>query len=207
MQSKLLNVLQSREVFPVGSNSPVPFDVRLICATNRNLEQMMKDDLFRTDLFFRINTIQIEVPPLRERVQDIASLAMHFLEGYSRKYGKTGLRFTSAALDGMRNHDWPGNVRELKHAVEKAVILSDSEILGPELMGLQGRGDDRWTGDLHGGKTMDEYEKEIIDRILRKHAGNISQAASELDLSRQTLYRKIRKYGLQNGIKDRADRA
>ena len=197
MQSKLLNVLQNREVFPVGSEKPVSFDVRLICATNRDLQQMMKDDLFRTDLFYRINTIQLEVPPLRDRGPDIVLLAMHFLDSYSRKYGKAGLRFTSAALDRMRSHGWPGNVRELRHAVEKAVILSDSEVLGPELMGLQDPG--RPAGEEHGRRTMDEYEKDIIGKILRKHRGNISRAASELKLSRQTLYRKIRKFGLQPG--------
>jgi DNA-binding NtrC family response regulator len=194
LQSKLLNVLQNREVIPVGSNVPVPIDIRLICATNKNLDQMMEDDLFRRDLYFRINTIQIEIPPLRERGEDITALAMQFLEVYSRKYGKPGLRFTSGSLDRIRNHDWPGNVRELKHAVEKAVILSESAILGPDLLGLDRQA--RLYGDIRGERTMEDYEREIIEKILRKHAGNISQTASELNLSRQTLYRKIQRYGL-----------
>lgn len=194
LQSKLLSVLQNREIVPVGSNVPVPIDIRLICATNKNLEQMIRDDLFRADLYYRINTIQIEVPPLRERGDDITELAAHFLKLFSQKYDKPGLRFTVSALDMIRNARWPGNVRELKHAVEKAVILSDTDIIDPELLGL--RREVRENFENLDELTMEGYEKEIIARILRKHSGNISQTAAELNLSRQTLYRKIQKYGL-----------
>ena len=194
MQSKLLTALENREVVPVGSNIPIPIDIRLICATNKNLEQMMSDDLFRSDLYFRINTILLDVPPLRERAEDITELAMHFLQFYSHKYDKPGLRYTASALDRIRNYDWRGNVRELKHSVEKAVILSESNIIDPDLLGL--RRHDRLVHDLSVERTMEDYEKEIIARVLKKHWGNISQTASELVLSRQTLYRKIQKYGL-----------
>ncbi len=194
LQSKLLTVLQNREIVPVGSNTPIPIDIRLICASNKNMDQMLRDDLFRMDLYFRINTIQLEIPPLRDRGEDITELAMHFMQLHSRKYDKPGLKFTASALDLIRNYDWPGNVRELKHSVEKAVILSDSNIVDPELLGLRRR--EKLVQDHTGDRTMENYEKEIIARILKKHSGNISRTAAELKLSRQTLYRKIQKYGL-----------
>jgi DNA-binding NtrC family response regulator len=194
LQSKLLAVLQNREVIPVGSNIPVSIDIRLICATNKDLDSMMGDELFRTDLYYRINTVQLEIPPLRERDDDITGLAMHFLQLYTQKYDKPGLKFTSSSLDLIRNYDWPGNVRELKHTVEKAVILSDSNIIDPELLGLQER--DRPVPDIQHPRSMEEYEKEIISGVMKKHSGNISRVASELKFTRQTLYRKIQKYGI-----------
>ena len=194
LQSKLLAVLQNREIVPVGSNKTVPINIRLICATNKNLEQMMKDDLFRTDLFFRINTIQLEIPPLRDRDEDIISLAMHFLREYSQKYEKPGLKFTSLSIAQIRDYHWPGNVRELKHTMEKAVILSDANTLDPELLGLHPQ--EITAVDRQGVRSMEDYEKEIIARILNKHSGNISHTAEELGMSRQTLYRKIHKYGI-----------
>jgi DNA-binding NtrC family response regulator len=194
LQAKLLTVLQNREIVPVGSNTPVPIDIRLLCATNRNLDRMLSNELFRSDLYFRINTIQIEVPPLRDRDEDVIDMAMHFLLGFSQKYGKPTLRFTSSALDAMRTYDWPGNVRELKHTIEKAVILSESDILDVELLNLQQKEND--LPDPSGDLTLEDYEKEIISRVLLKHRGNISHTAEELNIGRQTLYRKIRKYGL-----------
>ncbi len=194
LQAKLLTVIQNREIVPVGSNIPIPIDIRLLCATNRNLEQMLSHDLFREDLYFRINTIQIEVPPLRERGEDLIDLAMHFLQGFTQKYNKPLLQFTSAAIDALRMYDWPGNVRELRHTVEKAVILSESDILDVELLNLRQKDD--FIPELSEHPTMEEYEKEIIARILRKHRGNISHTAGELNIGRQTLYRKIQKYGL-----------
>ncbi len=194
LQSKLLAVLQNREVVPVGANTPVPIDIRLICATNKNLEQMIRDDLFRADLYYRINTIQLEVPALRVRGEDIDELAIYFMKLFSQKYAKPGLRFTASALDLIRNYHWPGNVRELKHSIEKAVILSDSDILDADLLGLDSKA--AGGSNQQGERSMEDYEKEIIARILRKHAGNISQTAAELNLSRQTLYRKMKKYRL-----------
>ncbi len=194
MQSKLLAVLQNREVVPVGSAVPVPIDIRLVCATNKNLEQMMRDDLFRTDLYYRINTIRLEIPPLRDRGEDITGLAMYFLQMYTRKYEKPGLKFTNSSLALIHDYDWPGNVRELRHSIEKAVILCDTDIVDPDLMGLHRR--DLLDPGNQGNRSMEDYEREIIARVLKKHSGNISQTADELKLSRQTLYRKIQKYGI-----------
>ena len=194
LQSKLLTVLQNREIVPVGSNTPVPIDIRLLCATNKNLDHMLSHELFRSDLYFRINTIQIEVPPLREREEDVIDMAMHFLQVFSQKYNKPSLKFTSSAIDALHIYDWPGNVRELKHTVEKAVILSESDILDVELLNLQQK--ESAIPDPSGNLTLEDYEKEIIGRILRKHRGNISHTAGELNIGRQTLYRKIQKYGL-----------
>lgn len=193
LQSKLLAVLENRAVVPVGSNRPVSIDIRLVCATNKDLEGMIRDDLFRMDLFYRINTIHLEVPPLRDRGEDITDLAQHFLQMFSRKYDKAGLKFTASALDQIRVSRWPGNVRELRHSVEKAVILSDSGILDPQLLGPRETGEEP---PESGERSMEDYEKEILGRILRKHSGNISKTAAELKLSRQTLYRKMQKFGL-----------
>jgi DNA-binding NtrC family response regulator len=194
LQSKLLTVLQNREIIPVGSNMPVPINIRLLCATNKNLDQMLGKDLFRSDLYFRINTIQIEVPPLREREEDVIDLSMHFLQVFSQKYSKSSLRFTSSAIDALRTYEWPGNVRELKHTIEKAVILSESDIMDVELLNLYHQ--EGPIPDSSNNLTLEDYEKEIIARILRKHSGNISHTAGELKIGRQTLYRKIQKYGL-----------
>jgi DNA-binding NtrC family response regulator len=194
LQAKLLTVIQNREIVPVGSNSPLPINIRLLCATNKNLDHMLSNELFRTDLYFRINTIQIEVPPLREREEDIIDISMHFLQVFSQKYNKPSLRFTSSAIDALRTYEWPGNVRELKHTIEKAVILSESDILDVELLNLYHK--EGPIPDPLNNLSLDDYEKEIIARILRKHRGNISHTAGELKIGRQTLYRKIQKYGL-----------
>jgi DNA-binding NtrC family response regulator len=194
LQAKLLTVIQNREIVPVGSNSPLPINIRLLCATNKNLDRMLSNELFRSDLYFRINTIQIEVPPLREREEDIIDMSMHFLQVFSQKYNKPSLRFTSSAIDALRIYEWPGNVRELKHTIEKAVILSESDILDVELLNLYHK--EGPIPDPLNNLSLEDYEKEIIARILRKHRGNISHTAGELKIGRQTLYRKIQKYGL-----------
>jgi DNA-binding NtrC family response regulator len=194
LQAKLLTVIQNREIVPVGSNTPLPINIRLLCATNKNLEYMLSNELFRSDLYFRINTIQIKVPPLREREEDVIDMSMHFLQVFSQKYNKSSLRFTSSAIDALRTYEWPGNVRELKHTIEKAVILSESDIMDVELLNLYHQ--EGPIPDPSNNLTMEDYEKEIIARILRKHRGNISHTAGELKIGRQTLYRKIQKYGL-----------
>jgi len=194
LQAKLLTVIQNREIVPVGSNSPLPINIRLLCATNKNLAHMLSNELFRSDLYFRINTIQIEVPPLRDREEDIIDMSMHFLQVFSQKYNKPSLRFTSSAIDALRTYEWPGNVRELKHTIEKAVILSESDILDVELLNLYHK--EGPLPDPLNNLSLEDYEKEIIARILRKHSGNISHTAGELKIGRQTLYRKIEKYGL-----------
>jgi DNA-binding NtrC family response regulator len=192
-QSKLLRVLQNRYIERVGSNKQIPVDIRLICATNRNLPGMVSDGLFREDLFYRINTIMIEVPPLRDRVDDIPILANHFLKVHCEKYGKEGYKFNTHTLEKLANHDWPGNVRELQHAVEKAVIMSDSNVLKPSdfMFALKSR-----NTDLHE-LTLEEMEKRLISSCLQKYHSNMSIVAGKLGITRQTLYNKIKKYKME----------
>lgn len=193
LQAKLLAVLQNREITRVGSNQPIPVDIRLICATNRNLPELVEKDLFREDLLYRINTIQIEVPPLRERGEDILLLADFFLKKYAWKYNKPALKFNNQAQEKLMKYNWPGNVRELEHSIEKAVILSDHDVL---------KADDFFLKPVSGNQQdaeilkLEEMEKQLIIRCLNKNSGSISTAAEQLGITRQTLYNKMKKYGL-----------
>lgn len=191
-QAKLLSVLQNRYVVKVGSNRQIPIDIRLICATNCDLMQMVKEGRFREDLLYRINTIMIEVPPLRDRVDDIPILANYFLRVNSERYNKSGLKISTHALEKLANHDWPGNVRELQHSIEKAVILSDSQILKPTDFEFSSTSKITFHNEL----TLEEMEKMMIHDSLKKHNNNMSLVAAKLGLTRQTLYNKIKKYGL-----------
>lgn len=193
-QAKLLSVLQNRYVVKVGSNKQIPIDIRLICATNCDLHQMVSEGRFRQDLLYRINTIMIEVPPLRDRVDDIPILANYFLKVNSERYGKEGLRFNTHAIEKLANHDWPGNVRELQHSIEKAVILCDSQVLKPTDFVFSSPPSSRLSS--HADVTLDEMEKKFIYDSIRKHNNNMSVVAGKLGITRQTLYNKIRKYGL-----------
>jgi DNA-binding NtrC family response regulator len=190
LQGKLLAALENRSIVRIGSNKPVPIDIRLISATNRNLESMVHDALFREDLLYRINTIHIEVPPLRERGNDILVLTEFFLKKYSYKYNKQQLRINQPAMEKLLGYPWPGNVRELQHAVEKAVILSDKDILRP---------DDFFTRNKSGfsnynsAPTLEEMEKQLIQQALDRNNGNFSAAATQLGVTRQTLYNKMKK--------------
>jgi two-component system, NtrC family, response regulator HydG len=195
LQSKLLTVLQNRYIIPVGSNRPVPIDVRLITATNKNLSDLIKDNLFREDLMFRINTIQIEIPPLRFRGEDILLLTEHFLKLYGKKYEKSHLKISSTAIDKLQHYEWPGNVRELQHMVENSVIMADEGVIRPE--------DLHFTTRISTGKLLRDnslnlinVEKLTIKEALFKHKGNINQTAKELGITRKTLYSKIEKYEL-----------
>ncbi len=194
MQSKMLAALQNRVICKVGSKIPISFDIRLICATNKDLEDMISRNLFREDLYYRINTIVIEVPPLREREEDIILLAEHFLKEYAARYEKYKLRFNGKTLDKLMRYNWPGNVRELQHSVEKAVILCDSDVLKPEdfLISYQGQ----QTDHQEKPKTLAEIEKLALLTALNNNSGSILKAARELGLARQTMYNKIRKYNL-----------
>jgi len=194
LQSKLLTVLENREFVKVGESKPQKFDVRLICATNKNIEQLVFDGLFREDLLYRINTIKIEIPPLRERSEDIVLIANHYLKIYSSKYGKGDLKFNQLALLRLKEHQWPGNIRELKHAIEKAVILSDKQLINETDLQLTSTTD--FGIDLHKSMTLDEVEKHVIRKTLIKHNGNLTKTAKELGIIRQTLYNKIKKYGI-----------
>lgn len=190
MQAKLLSSIQNRSVVRVGSNKPVNVDIRLICATNCNLEQMVVDGLFREDLLYRINTIHIEVPPLRERDDDILVLADFFLKRFAHKYDKPGLRINNVAQEKLMEYAWPGNIRELQHTMERAVILSDGNVLKPtdfllHAKPMQSFGDEP--------KTLNEMEQQMISRALDQHDGNYSAAADQLGISRQTLYNKLKK--------------
>lgn len=191
LQAKLLAAIQNREFMRLGSDKPIPVDIRLVCATNKNLEQMVADGLFREDLLYRINTIQIEVPPLRERGNDIIVLAEFFLKKFASKYEKHGLKINQAAQDKLLKYPWPGNIRELQHTIEKAVILSDSAVLKPEdfffKQIISAKFDDEHL-------TIEEMEKRMILTAVDKTAGNMSLAADKLGITRQTLYNKIKKY-------------
>jgi len=194
-QAKLLSVLQNRYIIPVGSNKSVPIDVRLITATNKDLHDLIRDNLFREDLMFRINTIQIELPPLRNRSEDIGPLAEHFLRMYGRKYGKPAMKISGSAIEKLKRHEWPGNVRELQHLVENAVIMADSNTIKPDDL----RFTTRISPVKHGfndSLNLNNVEKLTIKEALFKHRGNINQAAIELGITRKTLYSKIEKYGL-----------
>jgi DNA-binding NtrC family response regulator len=191
-QSKLLSVLQNRYVVRVGSNRQIPVDIRLICATNRDLSQMVSDGEFREDLLYRINTILIEVPPLRDRVDDIPILANHFLRVFSERYGKDGLKLTTHTLEKLANHDWPGNVRELQHAVEKAVIMSDSQVIKPSDFVFSTTSRSTTSTDM----TLDEMERKMILDSLKRYSSNMSVVAGKLGITRQTLYNKMRRYGI-----------
>jgi two-component system, NtrC family, response regulator HydG len=195
LQSKLLTVLQNRYIIPVGSNKPVPIDVRLITATNKHLSDLITDNLFREDLMFRINTIQIEMPPLRQRDDDILLLAEHFLKIYGKKYEKPYLKISGNAIDKLRQYEWPGNVRELQHMIENSVIMADENIIRPENL--------HFTTKISSGKPISEtslnlnnVEMLTIKEALFKHKGNINQTAKELGITRKTLYSKIEKYEL-----------
>ncbi|MFN7330843.1 MAG: sigma-54 interaction domain-containing protein, partial [Bacteroidota bacterium] len=198
LQAKLLTVLQNRKVSRVGSNKETPIDLRLICATNMPLYDMVKENRFRQDLLYRINTIEIQIPPLRDRIEDIPLLAGHFLKHYAGKYGNTVSKISDAAMARMTKHPWPGNIRELQHALERAIILSNSSVLQPEDFNfnvvVNAKDADQSMGlDQYN---LDEVEKLLIRKVLKKYNGNITQAAAELGLTRSSLYRRLEKHGL-----------
>ncbi len=192
LQSKLLNVLQNRVVIPVGSNREHPVDIRLISTTNKNLLQMIRDQTFRQDLLYRINTIQIELPPLRQRTEDIGMLANFFAGKYSAKYKKNCRTLQDKTIELLQKYQWPGNIRELQHTIEKAVILCDGDCLSPRDLYLN------QTHQLPVDETLtlDEMEKQMIVKELKKQGQNLSIAARNLGISRTTLYKKMKKYGI-----------
>ncbi len=193
LQSKLLTVLQGRMITPIGSNKSVPVDIRLVCATNRNLTEMVAEGSFRQDLLYRINTIHIDIPPLRERKEDITALALFYQQKYSAKYRKVCENISGSGMDKLVGYRWPGNVRELEHAIEKAVILSEKKELGADDFFFN----EPIFGDIsvtYG--TIEEMEMKMIAGALNKNGQNLSATALQLGITRQTLYNKIKKYGL-----------
>jgi two-component system response regulator HydG len=195
LQSKLLSVLQTRKVIRLGSSKEIPFDVRVICATNMPLYQMVNENKFRQDLLYRINTVEIKIPPLRERLEDFEPLTDHFVKVYSKKYNVTRKRISAGTMKRLQKHEWPGNIRELQHAVERAVILSEGNVLEPHDFFIDDsqQNDDDFTPD---NMNLEEVEKVLVRKVIDKYGGNISRAAKELGLTRASLYRRIEKYGL-----------
>jgi DNA-binding NtrC family response regulator len=195
LQSKLLTVLDSRQVIPVGSNRTQPIDIRLICATNMPIMEMVKENRFRQDLLYRINTVEIHLPPLRDRREDIPPLADHFIAIYAKKYYKNITKLASDALNKLQSYHWPGNIRELQHAIERAIILSEGSILesGDFLFSPI---DEQTEGMVFESYNLDHIEKTAIEQTLKKHSGNVSTAARELGLTRASLYRRMEKFGL-----------
>ena len=193
LQSKLLSALQSRQVTRVGANQAMDVDIRLICATNMPLHQMVSEGKFRQDLLYRINTVEITLPPLSDRIDDIPMLANHFLNHYSKKYRKEVLSISPEAMNKLKKYPWPGNVRELQHAIERGVIMADSPTLQESDFLFSRKGTDEIANDT---LNLDEVEKAAVVKAIQLHNGNISKAAEELGLTRASLYRRMEKYGI-----------
>ena len=193
LQAKLLTAIQRRSIVRVGSNTPIPIDIRLICATNRNLQEMVDREEFREDLLYRINTIHIEIPPLRERKEDIVPLAERFIIRFCKQYDKELMKFSPAAKEKLTAHPWYGNIRELEHVIEKAVIINDSPLIPAELFQLSVP---RIAIQEQSISTLEEMEVQMIRKALDACAGNLSAVAAQLGITRQTLYNKMKKFGL-----------
>lgn len=194
LQSKLLTVLQNRRIERLGSEKSIDLDIRLISATNQDIIGMIGEGKFRQDLLYRINTVEIKLPALRERKEDIALLADYYLKEYSKKYHKGNPKIDVAAIEAMKNYSWPGNVRELQHAMERAVILCESGSISTMDLRLE-----ESASTLPGvpkSLNLDEHEKHLIDKALKESKGNISHAAKALGLTRAALYRRLEKHGL-----------
>lgn len=194
LQAKLLTALQRRSIVRVGGSTQIPINVRLVCATNRNLQQMVNNGEFREDLLYRINTIHLELPALRQRKADIVPLANRFLRQYGDIYNKTNLRFSDEAEKKLTSLPWYGNIRELQHAIEKAVILSDGGMIAAD--DIDGGNQTRREKPLEEVQTLDEMESRMIEKTIKECEGNLSVVAARLGISRQTLYNKIKRYGL-----------
>jgi len=196
LQAKILTVLENRHVFRVGSNKPTPIDVRLVCATNMPLSEMVAQHRFRQDLLYRVNTVEVQLPPLRQRAEDIRLLVEYYLGQFGRKYQKPGLAVSPAAFDRLRAYSWPGNVRELQHAVERAVIMSEAQVLEPKDFFFGPPEVEVRPPSASEDFNIENMERLLVEGAIRKHQGNISRAANELGLSRAALYRRMAKHGL-----------
>lgn len=194
LQSKLLTVLQNREFTPVGSSKAISFDVRLICATNKDLKDLINQQLFRDDLYFRINTIEINNPSLRERLNDIILIADFFLKKYALRYNKQGIKINSSAYDRLLTYSWPGNIRELKHTIERAVILDDDGVITAN--GLFGSKESENNSESLYTLNLEKLERSAIEKALKDAKGNISKASKILGISRTSLYSKMTKHGI-----------
>ncbi len=199
LQAKLLTAIQTCQVVRVGGNIPIKTDIRLICATNRDLPQMARDGSFREDLLYRINTIHIELPALRQRKEDIVPLARMFLDRYAAKYHKEGLTLTASACTRLSEYPWPGNIRELQHTMEKAVIMADGSTITPSSLSLSSTPvapAGQAAAQAARAQTLEEMERELIRQAMQRHEGNMSAVAEQLGITRQTLYNRLKKFGL-----------
>jgi transcriptional regulator with PAS, ATPase and Fis domain len=194
MQAKLLTALQNRQISKVGSNKIIPLNIRLVTATNKDINQLIADNLFREDLLYRINTVQIYLPPLRERKEDIIVLMNHFLGIYSKHYNKQGLNINNKATEKILEYSWPGNIRELRHTIEKAVILCNENTLTTEDFFFEKSNSK--SDEFNKAISLEDGEKIIIKNALQRNNWNISETAKELQVGRQTLYRKIERYDI-----------
>ncbi|MDL2265247.1 sigma-54 dependent transcriptional regulator [Parabacteroides sp. OttesenSCG-928-G07] len=192
LQAKLLTAIQQRHIIRVGSNTTIPVNIRLICATNRDLDEMVRKGEFREDLLYRINTIHLHIPPLRERPEDIVPLCSIFLSKYAHMYGKSSFKLTADAERKLKAHPWYGNIRELQHAIEKTVIISESGTLNENDFNLPQKKE----APIKDATTLEEMEYNMIKNAMDKYGGNLSMVASQLGISRQTLYNKIKRYEL-----------
>lgn len=193
LQAKLLSVIQSRKVIRLGSNREIDINIRLLCASNMPLKKMVEEGRFRLDLLYRINTVEIYIPALVDRREDIPELAIYFLKIYANKYKKPKLRIPEIVLKKLQNSDWPGNVRELQHIIERSVILSDGKVIKPEDLQLIGP---VGNVDRISGYNLEKIEKRAIIKCIEKNSGNLTRAAKELGLTRGSLYRRLEKYGI-----------
>ena len=197
LQAKLLSALQTRQIRKIGDQKMTKVDIRLICATNMPLYEMVKDNGFRQDLLYRINTVELTLPSLAERIDDIPLLAKHFLKIYSKKYQKTSVKFAKDTLQKLSNYHWPGNIRELRHAVERAIILAEGKILQKDDFLFQESEPEITAESIQvNNYNLEEVEKQAINKALSKHRGNVSKAADELGITRQSLYRRMEKHGI-----------
>ncbi len=196
LQAKLLTAIQSKHITRVGTTNPIPLDIRLICATNQELYKMVVEKQFRQDLLYRINTVEVILPPLRDRPKDIPSLAGYYLTLFSAKYNKQSLNFEHKTLEKLQKYHWPGNIRELQHSIERAVIISEGNKLQPTDFKLSKEISMSSRSAEHSSLKLEEIEKQTILQAIKKCEGNLSKAAKELGMGRSTLYRKLEKYGI-----------
>lgn len=196
LQAKLLRVIQNRNVVRVGDTTEIPIDIRLICATNKDLEKMVAEGEFREDLYYRINTIHLHLPPLRERIDEIEPLAKLFLGIFAKKYRRNVSEISEEALELLKSHPWSGNIRELRNCIEKAVILSEGAVLTPNEVELKSIQSDSGSREISSEDSLEETEKKAIMAAIGRFGGNLSMVAKSLGISRPTLYAKLKKYNI-----------
>ena len=191
LQAKLLTVLQNRNITRIGSNKVIPVDIRLISATNKDIPEMIKEGLFREDLFYRINTIHLEIPPLRERGDDLLLFIDAFLHRFASKYQRPEMRMHEQTIEKLRSYHWPGNIRELQHTIEKAVILCESNVIRPKDILVK----QTWKPQtVQAVPNLEEVERQAIETAILQNNGNLTAAAEQLGISRQTLYNKLKRF-------------